>query len=118
LKVSLSNTTFKEICYSYKGFFMGMKEAYEQKLQAQLDEIALEIEKLNVKANKAEADTKLEYHKEIDKLKALQEQAKVKLDNIKQSSNDAWEDLKSGMDNAWTALSDAVKSANSRFANQ
>ncbi len=95
---------------------MGMKEAYEQKLQAQLDEIALEIEKLNIKANKAEADTKLEYYKEIDNLKALQEQAKIKLDNIKTASGDAWEDLKTGMDSAWQSLSEAVKSANSRFA--
>jgi hypothetical protein len=35
---------------------MSMKEAYEQKLQAQLDEWGAEIDKLKAKSDNAEAD--------------------------------------------------------------
>lgn len=38
---------------------MSMKEAYKQKLQAQLDELSAEIEKLKAKADSAEADAQL-----------------------------------------------------------
>ena len=48
---------------------MGMKEAYEKKLQAQLDEWGAEIDKLKAKADKAEADAQLDYYKEIEELR-------------------------------------------------
>ena len=40
---------------------MNMKEAYEKKLEAQMEEWSLEIDKLKAKADKAEADSQLEY---------------------------------------------------------
>lgn len=94
---------------------MSMKEIYEQKLQAQLDEWNAEIEKLNAKADGAKADTQLEYRKKMEELRAMQEAAAYKLAELKNSGDDAWEDLKAGMDNAWDSLGNAVKSAASRF---
>jgi hypothetical protein len=48
---------------------MGMKEAYQKKLQAQLDEWNAEIEQLKAKADKAEAESQLEYYKKIEELR-------------------------------------------------
>ena len=45
------------------------------KLQAQLDEWSAEIDKLKAKADKAEADAQLEYYKEIEELRSMQETA-------------------------------------------
>ena len=94
---------------------MSMKEAYEKKLQGQLDEWKAEIDKLKTKADIAEADAQLKYYKQIEELRAMQEAAGQKLDELKQAGDDAWEDLKAGMDSAWDSLSSAVKSATSRF---
>lgn len=94
---------------------MSMKEAYQKKLEAQLDEWSTEIDKLNIKADKAQADAQLEYYKEIEELRAMQEAASSKLTELKEASNDAWEDLKTGIDRAWSTLGNALKSANSRF---
>lgn len=94
---------------------MSMKEAYQKKLEAQLDEWSAEIDKLNVKADKAQADAKLEYYKQIEELRSMQEVASSKLTELKEASDDAWEDLKIGMDRAWSKLGNALKSANSRF---
>ena len=94
---------------------MSMKETYEKKLQAQLDEWGAEIDKLKAKADNAEADTQLEYYKQIEELRSTQESAKEKLAALKEASDDAWEDLKAGLDSAWGSLGSALKSATSRF---
>lgn len=94
---------------------MGMKESYEQKLRAQLNVWDAEIDKLKAKAEQAEADAQLEYYKEIEELRTMQETAHKKLDELKEAGDDAWEDLKAGADDALGSLAGALKSATSRF---
>ena len=94
---------------------MSAKEAYEKKLQAQIDEWQADIAKLEAKAGKASADTQIEYHRRVDELKKKKQAAQEKLDDVRQSSEDAWEDLKSGADMAVKSLGQAVKSAAARF---
>lgn len=92
-----------------------MKEAYEKKLQAQLDEWSADIDKLKAKADSAEADVQLEYYKQIEELRSMQETAVDKLIELKDASDDAWEDLKAGIESAWDSLGNVLKSAASRF---
>jgi hypothetical protein len=94
---------------------MSMKEQYEQKLQAQLDKWDSEIDKLKAKAEGAKADGQLEYYKELEELRTLQNTTKDKLMELKNSSDDAWEDLKAGVDNAVDSLNTAFNAAVSRF---
>jgi len=94
---------------------MSMKNIYQKKLQAQLDEWSAEIDILKAKADKAKADAQLEYYKEIKELRSMQEAASSKLAEFKDASDDAWEDLKAGMDSAWNSIGKALKSATSRF---
>ena len=94
---------------------MSMKDAYEKKLQAQLDEWGAEIDKLKAKADNAEADAQLEYYKQIEEFRSMQEEATNKLAELKDAGDDAWEDLKAGIDSAWDSLGNALKSARSRF---
>jgi argininosuccinate lyase len=92
-----------------------MKEAYEKKLQAQLNNWGAEINKLRAKADKAAADTKLEYQEQIEELKAMQETAAEKLAELREAGDDAWQDLKADIESAWGSLHEAIKSINSRF---
>ena len=94
---------------------MSMKEAYKKKLEAQFDEWKVEIDKLKAKANKAEADAQIKYHKEIENIRMKQEAVGEKLVELKDSGDEAWEDLKAGLDNAMKNLGDAIKTATSRF---
>ncbi|TWI68543.1 hypothetical protein LZ24_02516 [Desulfobotulus alkaliphilus] len=94
---------------------MSMKKEYEQKLQAQLDEWGIRIDKLKAKADIKKADAQLEYHKQIEELRSQRESASNKLAELKSASGDAWEDLKAGIDSSWDSLGNAVKSAVSRF---
>jgi chromosome segregation ATPase len=97
---------------------MSIKEAYEKKLQGQLDEWGAEIDKLKAKADSAKADAQLEYYKQIEDLRSMKDAASKKLDELKEAGDDAWEDLKAGIDSAWDSLSSSVKSAVSRFSDK
>lgn len=94
---------------------MSKKQAYEKKLQAQLDEWNADIDKLKAKADAATADKQLEYYKKIEELQSMQDNANKKLTELKKAGDDAWEDIKVGIDSAWDSLGSAFKSATSRF---
>jgi len=94
---------------------MSMKESYQQKLQAQLDGWSADIDKMKARADKAEADVKLEYYEKIEELREKQAAAKDKLTELTAASDDAWEDLKVGAESAWLSLGEAVQRATSRF---
>ncbi|HSH30182.1 MAG TPA: hypothetical protein VK971_09775 [Thiohalobacter sp.] len=94
---------------------MGQKQAYEKKLRARLDEWNSEIDRLKAKAESAEADARLEYHKHIEELRARQEAAGTKLEALENAGEDAWEDLKAGVESAWDDLGQAIRSAATRF---
>ena len=94
---------------------MSEKQAYEAKLQAQLDEWKAEIDRLKAKADGAAADVKLAYHKQIDEISAMQKDAWKRLSELKEVGDDAWQDLRGGIEKAWDSLGQALKAATSRF---
>lgn len=94
---------------------MSMKQAYEKKLRAQLNEWSAEIDKLKAKADKAEAEAQVEYYEKIEELRTMQRDVANKLIELEESSDDAWEDIKAGINSAWDSLDGALKSAAQRF---
>lgn len=94
---------------------MSKKDAYIQKLHAKIDEWNAEIDKLNAKASQVEADSKIEYQKQIEALRQKRNEIENKLSDISRSGEEAWNDLKAGIDLAWEAMNEAIKSATSRF---
>lgn len=94
---------------------MSEKQAYEKKLQAKLDEWSAEIDKLKAKADSAEADVQLDYNRRIDGLRSMQQAANERLVALRDSSDNAWQDLKGGMESALDSLGNALRSAHSRF---
>lgn len=94
---------------------MGMKEAYQEKLEAQLRIWNAKIEELKGKADKAEAEAKIRYQEQLQALRAKQEEAEKRLRELKAAGEGAWEDLKGGIEKVWDELRDAVEKAASRF---
>ncbi len=94
---------------------MDTKTAYKQKIQSQLDEWNAEIDKLKAKADSAGADAQLEYNQQIKEIRDRQDTVKQKLNELEESSEGAWEEVKTGMDEAMDALDKSLKSAASRF---
>lgn len=94
---------------------MSNRDAYIKKMKAKLDGWNADIAKIEAKAESAEADMEIKYNQKIDELKQQREKATAQLDELQNSGDEAWEDIKAGLDNAWESLGNAVNSALSRF---
>ncbi len=94
---------------------MSEKESYRQKIRARLDEWNAEIDKFEAKADQASADARLEYYEQLKKLRALEAEARDKLDELADAGEDAWENLKDSAAIAADALGQTLESIRSRF---
>lgn len=91
------------------------RKAYEDKIAAQLDEWSAQLDLLKARADKGEAEAKIEYYKTIEALQYKQDEARIKLSALKASGDEAWEDLKRGAENVWGDVTTAFHSAVARF---
>lgn len=94
---------------------MSTKQNYINKLQAQLDEWAAEVDKLKAKAEGVTADLQIEYNKQLEELKNKQQAANEKLADLKKASEDTWTELKEDIDSKWNSLETTLKSVTSKF---
>jgi uncharacterized coiled-coil DUF342 family protein len=91
------------------------RDAYVQQLKAKMDEWNAEIDKLQAKTDQAEAEAKIEYHEQIEGLRAKRKEVEDKMAELQQTGEGAWEDLKQGLENSWEILKSAFAKAKSRF---
>lgn len=94
---------------------MDKRKAYEEKLDAQLEEWNAQIALLKARADKARAEAKIEYYKTIEALQGKQDEAVTKLQELKTAGDEAWEDLVTGAEKAWDEVKAAFHSAASKF---
>jgi uncharacterized coiled-coil DUF342 family protein len=96
---------------------ISQKDKYVQKLHAKLDEWSAEIDKLKAKADEVEADSRVEYQKQIQNLKQRRQEAEKKMAELRSSGEGAgaWQDLKAGAQQAWDSMEAALKSARTKF---
>ena len=94
---------------------MKNREEYQGNMEAQLSEWGAEIDKLKARADKASADTRQGYYDQIEALHAKQASMQAKLQELKTSSDDAWEDLKEGLEHSWNQVKDSFNKAAARF---
>ncbi len=95
---------------------MSDKNAYEKKQQARLDEWAAEIDKLKAKAELADAEARIKLNEEIKQAETMQQKVEDKLAELRSSTDDAWTDIKHGLDEAADSLGSSLRSAVSRFS--
>jgi hypothetical protein len=91
------------------------RKAYEEKLDAQLKEWSAQLALLKAKADNAKADAKIEYYKIIEALQHKQNNARTKLQELKTSGDEAWEDIKTGAEKVLAEVKAAYHDVSSRF---
>lgn len=94
---------------------MKSKKEFIAKLHSKIDEWDAEIDKLSAKAAVVEAESREEYFKQIAELKSKRMQIEEKLKKVQDAGEEAWQDLKSGIDLALESMNEAISSALSRF---
>ena len=94
---------------------MTNRHEYIEKLKDKLDEWDADIDELEARAQKTTADLKFELEDQITSLKLKRDIAKVKLSELMDAGEEAWEDIKEGADEAWASLKEAIEKARSHF---
>ena len=94
---------------------MTTKEEYQQKIEEQLKEWQANIDKMKAKAEELEASARTSYQKQLEHLKAMQDEAWEQFERMQSASEEAWNDLKDIAEEKWEEFEEAVKSAMSMF---
>ena len=98
---------------------METKDSYSKKMKAKFDDLNykwnIERNKLEAKAKQAKVDVKKKFEEQLKTLQEKRERMGQELDQIDTASEDAWKDIKAGVDSAWQSLNEAIKKARSHF---
>lgn len=94
---------------------MSLKDAYRERFEAQLAEQKARLELLKAKARRMAADGKIMAYEEIadaeEKLSAM----KARLNALGGAGEGAWQEMKAGVEKAWSDVGDACKKAAAKF---
>lgn len=94
---------------------MEIKDAYKQKMEAQLKEWDAQINLLEAKLESAGADNKVQRAKQLGELRAKQTAASEKMLELGKASGAAWDQVKETADKVWTDLKTGMEDARSTF---
>ena len=91
------------------------RKLQEQKFRAQLDEWKAEIEKLKAQAMKAGTDVGLHMNRQIGALESKVADAERRFTELSRASDDAWGEIRNGVEEAWKSLKTAFIDAVSKY---
>ncbi len=97
---------------------MSTKDAYKQKIEAEVELAQAKLAELKAGAKNASADARIGYDKQIGELEQKLDATKEKLKELGEASEDAWEHLKEGAEHAWDKLSSAVRETSEKLKNK
>jgi hypothetical protein len=91
------------------------KDAYREKMAAQIEEQEAKLAQLKARAKQAVADGKIAAGQEIEAAEAKLAAARARLKELSEAGDDAWETFKDGCDEAWNSFSAACRRAVENF---
>jgi len=98
---------------------METKDSYLKKMKEKFDDLNykwnIERNKLEAKTQQAKVEAKEKFEEKLKTLQDRREQMRQKLDQIDNAGEEAWRDIKKGVDSAWQSLNEAIKKARSHF---
>jgi uncharacterized coiled-coil DUF342 family protein len=94
---------------------MNKKDEFVRKMHSELDQWNNEIDALITRADKAEEQVQTEFRQQIKTLHGKRDEVHNQLYELEQASENAWEDMKLGIEMAVVDISEAINSAISRF---
>jgi TolA-binding protein len=91
------------------------KRAYEQKIDSALRDLDQEIQGLKIKSRVQNRADRKQLDEQIAALERKRDEARIRLMKLKDSSDEAWRDMKAGIDKALNDLDVAYEQAASHF---
>ncbi|HEX5671052.1 MAG TPA: hypothetical protein VFX66_05895 [Sulfuricurvum sp.] len=94
---------------------MNTKEAYKEKIKAELGLAQAKLVEFKAEAKNSAADVRVKYNEHLDELQGMADATQAKLIELDAASEDAWEHMKEGIENAWDSLGTAIKDTAAKF---
>jgi hypothetical protein len=94
---------------------MEIKEAYKQKMAAQLKEWSAQINLLEAKAENVGAGIKVRHAEVMLDLQAKQHIAIEKMNELESASSETWDQVKETSNKIWDDLKTGITEAHSKF---
>jgi hypothetical protein len=94
---------------------MSTKEAYKQKINAELGLAQAKLVEFKAEAQNSVADVRVQYNEHLDEIQKMVDTTKEKLKALDAAGEDAWEHLKDGVESAWNVLGTALKDTTAKF---
>lgn len=88
---------------------MRNRDEYVENLKTKLDRWNAEIDELDAKARKAKADASQDYRERMESLNRKREDARKKLEEIRDATGDAWATLREGAERTWAELAKTLR---------
>ncbi len=83
---------------------MSFMETYLATMEARRHEWSVKLDAMKAILEESELQDRLEFHKQVEAAQRQHEVARRHLDELKQSGEEAWQSLKSGVEAAWNEL--------------
>jgi SMC interacting uncharacterized protein involved in chromosome segregation len=94
---------------------MNERKEYIDKMAEQLKSWDNELIRYQEKAKNLKDNLNQNYQNELSRIKDQLSQTQGKLNEMKQTGNDAWIELRSGMEKSWAELRNAFENAPSKM---
>lgn len=94
---------------------MKNKDAYKQKIEAELEVVKAKLAEYKAEAKSAAADVRIEYTQHVDELEKMADTINAKLQELEIAGEDKWESLKENLESAWNKLTTAVHETAVKF---
>jgi len=94
---------------------MEKRNEYLKKLEKKLADYDLKIAEIKFKVSEVQDNMKAEYLSQIETLEEKRDELIVNYDQLKQSTGNAWTDIKIGTEKAWLSLEKSIEKAITRF---
>lgn len=89
------------------------RDAYVEKLKAQLDEWNARIDLLEATARRTKAEARLEYQKRVEPIRGKWTEIRERLAELQSAAGQSWEVVRDGIEAAWSELREGFEEARS-----
>ena len=94
---------------------MEKRDVYLEKINAQIEQYSAKLAGMRGKATEVQADMKLEYLKQVEKIESNRDALKERYEQLRKSSESSWGDIKEGTEKAFNELKESFSKATKHF---
>jgi chromosome segregation ATPase len=94
---------------------MSERQMHVDTMKTKIDEWSNDIDEIEKKSKNASSDLNEEYQNQIGGLKTQRDDALIKLEEIQNTTDSTWEDVKQEAVDTWDAISRAFSSAKEKL---